>query len=108
MPDKLNHEILSDLVEKVTKIDTTLDILSGRLFGQDGQVGALSYMDTQHKELVSQVASKASDDDLKDLSNKHDELNQKVTWFTGVGATIIFLISTVLTYLGIHYPPVGH
>ena len=105
MADKLNHELLTSLNEAVTRIDTTVGIMNDRLFGKNGQQGAISYLDDQHKELVGKVESKADGKDLRDLSNKHDDLNSKVSWFSGVGATITFLISVVLTYMGIHYPP---
>jgi len=118
LSDKIDvkSQDLSDKIEALnqrftevsTRQETILETMNERLFGKDNQPGALKYLNDSHLLLADKVNNKVDESDFKELAQKHTELDSKVNWFSGVGATIVFIISTVLTYLGIHYPPPGH
>ena len=82
-----NHDLLVETV-------TTVKLLNTRLFGGDGQVGALPNMLQQHEKLTAQLDTnrqalldridskkKEIDEDVKALAEKHESLNIKVNWF---------------------------
>lgn len=109
MPRKRIDAEDSDLLVKTA---TTVDLLHTRLFGGDGQTGALPYLLEQQKELTHKldnnkqellnkieekkdqliekmdVLKKATDDDIRELRSDTRLLERKVNWFAGGIATI--------------------
>ena len=105
-----------DQRELLIKTATTVDLLNTRLFGADGQVGALPYILKQHEEisakldrnkqdLLDRIDKKKEeiDADVKDLQEKHNNLNIKVNWFAG-GLTALGTAATmVMSWVGLHH-----
>jgi hypothetical protein len=105
------------------KTATTVDLLNTRLFGGDGQIGAIPYMFEQHKQLTEKLdgnkeellekinikkdelvekieeIKKDTDVDIKEVMDKHDKLNSKVTWYAG-GITALW--SALGLWFGFH------
>lgn len=110
--DKLESFKL-EVTQSMTRQETLMENMSTRLFGGNGQTGALLFLTEQHSklaekidhktdELDTKIDTKADDKDLKELEDKHDDLSTRVSWYGGIGAAIAFLISTLFTYLGFH------
>ena len=102
MSDKI-EALNQRFTEVSTRQETILETMNERLFGKDNQPGALKYLNDSHLLLADKVNNKVDESDFKELVQNMTELDSKVNWFSGVGATIVFIISTVLTYLGIYH-----
>lgn len=88
---------------------TTVRIMNQRLFGGDGQMGALPYLNEQHRaivqkldtnkqELLDRIDDKKAetDEDIKTLTEEYNKLDRKVNWFAGgitaLGTAASFLL----------------
>lgn len=117
MPRKklVTSEEQSSSHDLLVQTANTVDLLHSRLFGGDGQIGALAHMYQQQKELTEKLDSskrelldridakkKDVDEDIKNLADKHESLNIKVNWFAGGLASLGTAATLLLGYIGIH------
>jgi hypothetical protein len=107
LTNKLDQFVLK-VTDSNARTDESIKSMKDRLFGGEGHKGMIEYFNEQFvqikadaltkakdsdlKELTTAVTEKAKDSDLKDLRKDHDQLNNKVVWYTGILAAIQFLI----------------
>lgn len=119
-------DILVALIKGQERAATELRLQNTRLFGGDGQQGAIPFIVQQHKELVEKLdknkdelvekieetrttltdkidaTKKETDKDIKDLTGKHNKLDKKVNWYSGGLAALGVAATLVTGWLGIH------
>jgi hypothetical protein len=78
------EQTLLELVEKQSATHEAIETMNERLFGGDGQTGALPFIHQEHKELEKRVGA----------------VENKIWYGTGFAAAI----GAALTYLGFHIP----
>lgn len=97
---------------------TTLRIMNERLFGGPGQSdgGALHFIMNQHadlrkqldankQELLDRIDTKKAetDKDIDGIKQNFQDLDLKVSRWSGAITAIQFLVITGLTWMGVHY-----
>lgn len=114
MPRK--DDFHDDHKELLVKTATTVELLNTRLFGADGQMGALPYILKQHEDMSAKLdknkqelldkidlKKKEIDTDVDELRKDHNNLNIKVNWFAG-GLTALGTAATmVMSWVGLHH-----
>lgn len=125
MPRK--DDFHDDHKELLVKTATTVELLNTRLFGGDGQKGAIPFILEQHMDLAKQLDSnkhelierieekkdqlmdkidktkQETDADIKVIEEKHESLNGKVNWFAGGIAALGTAATMIMTWFGIHH-----
>lgn len=102
--------------ELLIKTATTVELLNTRLFGGEGQVGALPYILEKHEDLVQKLdvnkkelldkieAKKAeTDKDIEDIREEHHKLDVKINWFAGGLAALGSAATFVTAWMGLHH-----
>lgn len=116
LPSDTHGDILVQLIRGQERSATEMRNLTQRLFGGDGQLGAMPYLIEQHKEVTKKmddnktelldridtakedlskkmVAQKEdTDKDIEKIQGKHNKLDKKVTWYSGGIAAIVGLL----------------
>jgi hypothetical protein len=127
LPSDTHGDILVQLIRGQERAATQLQNLNERLFGANGQTGALPFLVQQHKDVAQKLddtktellnridtakedlstkmgaQKEATDADIEKVDKKHNKLDKKVTWYAGGIAAIGGLLGVALTLLEIFH-----
>ncbi|MFZ1974739.1 MAG: hypothetical protein WAU89_17970 [Candidatus Acidiferrales bacterium] len=128
MPRKSATEAKQDINQTLlVQTATNVQNMSDRLFGANGDGGAIHFILTQHKELAEKMEhnkqelldridgtkkdlqtsidsnKEKTDTAIQKVDDKHDSLNTRVNWFAGGIATLGTLITFLLAAFGIYH-----